>query len=418
MSLQQCLRGGEVLDMPRSALVPDTISDDDGNKMGFTFPITSNTSITLTYHATYAKYLPDEWWSSFTTWLRSVLVSSKKISTGARSERTFSVSTSTKLNDTAEVVVASAGGATICRMEGRDGHEIGIGIFTSNSYPSSPQVSLALPDANGPHSGRRNRTPPTTIRALTAYLPNFVIELAGNVTLQTLTLSTTNGPVSFESGALDVSERLTLQTTNGAISVANASAPDVSFVTTNGGISGTFNASKSLTLRTTNAPINVTVGLASAENAERDTSAWLTTTNAFLNATLHLSSDAPRGARAGRGGRFIVTASTSNRPIFVAVPTAPKLHKLALSARTTNARAEARLPLEYEGSFSVQSTQPGSASVQRAHEDDKEKDSRKLSVTEDARGRYVRGTVYTNDVGQKRGRADVGTSNAKALLVV
>ncbi|KAJ7055597.1 hypothetical protein C8F01DRAFT_1373527 [Mycena amicta] len=437
MFLKQCLHDGEILAIPRSSGDSQPIPSQDipglhdDHTLGFSLPIATNTSITFTYQSSHSHFTGMQlakWWSWVVSWIRFSSLDSVASATNVAARPILKVATSVNLTDTAEVAVSSAGGTTVCHMEGRDGQEIGIHIFVRllpftnlstestlyhqqpSSSSSAPQVTLSLPEANPPNNGRRNRKRPTTIRALTAYLPNFVIDLTGDIALQTLLLTTTNAPVNLQARSLKA-ERVTVQTTNGAVTAGNVTAPNLSLTTTNAGIRGSFNASQSLSLRTTNAPINVIIGLESSKDAAKDTTAHVSTTNAYLDASVSLSSTG------SSGGRFSLTGSTTNRPLFVDVSSAPKTHKLTLNAHTTNARAEAHLPLEFQGAFMVQSSQAKGAVVSRAYAD-KDKDPRIVSAAEDSRGRYIRGAVYENDEGKTRGRVNVQTSNAKAVLVI
>ncbi|KAJ7057634.1 hypothetical protein C8F01DRAFT_1150497 [Mycena amicta] len=445
--LQSCLRGGEILGIP-----PPSAFTLEDPKMGFVLPLTANTAITVKYHQSYYRVPAMQthskaWWS----WLMSprvnVLSKQADVPLAAnmasvapeqmRVRRSFDITTSQTLNDTAEVLVDSTGGATVCLMEGQQGRDIRIGIFASNNRPSSAAIRLTLPDAHRSPTGhgRHNIQRPTPIRVLAVYLPEFAIGISGNVSLQTFMLATTNAPVSAN-GSLEASDEVNVRTTNGAIRAGNLTAPTLMLTTSNAGISGHLNASKFLSIYTTNAAINGTFSLGSAEDAQTDTMAYLTTTNGCLDVDMSLWSSPVQGSSANSadGGRFSITGRTNNRPLNISISTAPTGHKLALNAQTFNARATVYLPREFEGGFTVQTTEPRGAQVRRASDgtDDadegegkEEEDQRKLEMSKDPRGTYVWGNIYLQDgdkdgegAGKSRGWVSLGTSDAKAVLVL
>ncbi|KAF7320769.1 hypothetical protein HMN09_00162900 [Mycena chlorophos] len=400
--IERCLHNGQLLKHNFSETAAKTTSP----ALGFTFPIATNTTITFTYHQSFSSFFDLDlvrWWSWFVSRLRFSAVEAVVFA-----RPTLQVTTTDSLTDTAEVSVSSSTGTTVCQMQGRDGTEIGIVIFSLETA-LDPQLTLRLPEAttNTPRWKQSK-----TIKALNAYLPNFAINVAGHLALQSLRLTATNAPISLGTDSLQVSERVDVSTTNAALTAKNITAPHLSLTTTNAAIRGSFNASESLVLRTTNAPIDVNVGLENNKGTPSPTSGTLTTTNGNIDARIRLSTP----PKLKVGGSFGLTASTTNKRAFIDVVDAPEGHKLMLSTHTTNAPAEVRVPLEYEGALSVYASERGGASVQRKHKDDG--DSRVLSVQQDPRGRSVHGAIYKDDEGKTRGSVGVSTTNAKAVVIV
>ncbi|KAJ7218389.1 hypothetical protein GGX14DRAFT_594728 [Mycena pura] len=304
------------------------------------------------------------------------------------------ITTSPRLNDTAEIVVSSIGGASVCLMQ--RGDEVGLGIFNTGS--ASMKIRLVLPEA----------TTPLQLKGLHADLPNFSFDVGAlleAVDFKSVSLITSNSRVRVKSLSAGTT---VLRTSNNAITANSVVSPDLTLTTSNAGISGTFNSSGTLSMTTSNAPINVTVGL---ENGPGTPPSALTmrTSNNQIAATVTLAAHTARA----RGGRFSVDASTSNGALALALPAAPPAAALTLESRTSNARAEVRLPRAYEGAFTVRGR---AAAVRRA--DAEPEDPRQLEYREEDRGRAVRGFVYATEQGKLRGRVGLTTSNAPAVLVV
>ncbi|KAF7320733.1 hypothetical protein HMN09_00159100 [Mycena chlorophos] len=330
MVIERCLHNGQLLKPNFSETAAKTTSP----ALGFTFPIATNTTITFTYHQSFSSFFDLDlvrWWSWFVSRLRFSAVEAVVFA-----RPTLQVTTTDSLTDTAEVSVSSSTGTTVCQMQRRDGTEIGIVIFATTNTPRWKQNK--------------------TIKALNAYLPNSAINVAGHLALQSLRLTATNAPINL---------------------AKNITAPHLSLTTTNAAIRGWFNASETLVLRTTNAPIDVNVGLENNKGKPSPTSGTLTTTNGNIDARIRLSTP----PKLKVGGSFSLSAMTTNKRAFVDVVDAPQSHMLKLATHTTNAPAEVRVPLEYEGALFVYASERGGASVQQKHKDDG--DSRVLSVLPD-----------------------------------
>ncbi|KAF7320772.1 hypothetical protein HMN09_00163300 [Mycena chlorophos] len=389
MVIERCLHNGQLL----KPNLGETATKNTSPALGFTFPIATNTSITFTYNQSFSSFSFLDldlvrWWLWFVSRLRL-----SAVETVVFARPTLQVTTTDSLTDTAEVAVSSSTGTTVCQMQRRDGTEIGIVIFSLETA-LDPQLTLRLPEATtSTPRWKQNKT----IKALNAYLPNFAINVAGHLALQSLRLTATNAPINLGTDSL---QRRTF------------SAPHLSLTSTNAAIRGSFNASESLVLRTTNAPIDVNVGLESNKGTPSPTSGTLTTTNGNIDARIRLSTP----PKLKVGGSFSLSAMTTNKRAFVDVVDAPQSHKLKLTTHTTNAPAEVRVPLEYEGALSVYASERGGASVQQKHKDDG--DSRVLSVQQDPRGRSVHGAIYKDDEGKTRGSVGVSTTNAKAVVIV
>ncbi|KAI0002406.1 hypothetical protein BJV74DRAFT_815652 [Russula compacta] len=163
--------------------------------------------------------------------------------------------------------------ASVCRLR-RDGGQMGVGIFTPlNRYMLWPTrgrdlrfvVEVGLPLSRG------------SVR----YIPTFHADLP-MFALAVDDLS------AFRFG--DVA----LQSSNRPIKVEGVVANSLRIHSTNGGISGNINTTNSLTLVTTNSPISVRVGAENGES-EKATEVLIQTTNALIEADISLKSNSSLG---------------------------------------------------------------------------------------------------------------------------
>jgi len=163
--------------------------------------------------------------------------------------------------------------AAVCQLSRGDG-QVGVGIFTRQWYINWPfssrddlhfVVEVELPASRG------------AVR----YLPSFEADLP-MFALDMDDIST------FRFG--DVS----LKSTNSHIKVRGAIASTFNVHSTNGGISGAFNTTDSLTIETTNSPVSVRIGAVN-EKSEKPTEVFIRTTNGRIKADISLISNSPSG---------------------------------------------------------------------------------------------------------------------------
>ncbi|KAG6861694.1 hypothetical protein C0995_013263 [Termitomyces sp. Mi166 len=178
------------------------------------------------------------------------------------------------------------------------------------------------------------------------------------------------------------------------------------FRTSNGAITGSYNASRSLTLRTSNAPIRADVMVANEKDYVSDLS--LHTSNGKIDTRVHLMSET-------QGGRYMVTAATSNAPLAVAFPSSPLDSTLRLVASTSNGHALLSLHPTYEGQFCM-TTSNGAPSVVRHHVADPSGKGRVRQVLTNSLGRNtLSGRVsWSNEEGP--GRIELRSSNAPIVI--
>jgi hypothetical protein len=118
------------------------------------------------------------------------------------------------------------------------------------------------------------------------------------------------------------------------------------------------------------------------------------------------------------GGKYKVSATTSNSPVTVKFPTSPIDALLKLQARTSNGHAYVDLHPAYEGSFGVRSS-GFKPLLEEHHAEDPSAEGRQRNVVVLDKGRYsVSGIAYwgTLDDDKLLGSVDVVTSNSRARL--
>ncbi|KAJ7347586.1 hypothetical protein DFH08DRAFT_779756 [Mycena albidolilacea] len=347
--------------------------------------------------------------NSDTVLLLSRYRSSSFFGAGSSVSGSLGITTSPRLNNTAKISVHSLHGADTkaCLVTGPDG-ETGVGLFSKGAWfspgrgTSFVKINVLLP---------RPKTP-LELNGIVANLPNFSFDvgnLKDSVHFGSATFTTSNSPVNVKSLTAD---RARLHSSNGQITVDSLISPDLTVQTSNSGISGTFNTSGTLKITTSNAPIKANVNLESNDK-NRPTEVHMCTSNHRLDVKVILVTD----ARAG--GDFVVTGTTSNGPLAIAVPGSPADSTLSLTARTSNKPADVRLHGAYQGAFGV-STSNFKPEVKRV---DEEGDGRHVEYEGVGGGRRgghgaIKGWVYEKDRNRELGNVTVRTSNAAAVLWV
>ncbi|KAJ7198498.1 hypothetical protein GGX14DRAFT_469498 [Mycena pura] len=325
--------------------------------------------------------------------------------------------------------------AKICMVSRKDGEQ-GVGIFTpkwwqlprDRNLRLSFDVELILPRGSALSS-------PQSVNALSTDVDNFsheVDSLEDIFNFRHLSLTGSNGKISARSlRARDA----TLKTSNGAIIIDSLSASTAKLTTSdglslvalnaavrssNGGISGSFNVCESLDLTTSNGPIVVTVGINSSDSSKAST-LTMRTSNALLASTIDLHT------ASGKGGKFPITATTSNARLSTTIAALPLDAVLKLEARTSNDLAEATVPLTYEGAFSL-TTSNEVPSVRRADPKERDPACAEDGVACDARRRTVEtrvvkknmvmGVTYWDKANARRGDVSMRTSNGHVTLTL
>ncbi|KAF8070381.1 hypothetical protein FPV67DRAFT_1448153 [Lyophyllum atratum] len=307
------------------------------------------------------------------------------LSRGSQTNGAIDVITSEKVSDVAKVYFTvnyysksvRDQGAKVCLIK-RTSNEIGVGFFTRQWYRADHglyyQATVVLP-ANARHiENLETDVPNTSHRFRDVQRVNFSqIDIKGS-----------NAPIEAQSICADT-----------AI-----------FRTSNSAIIGVFNTSRSLTLRTSNSPIQVDVGVRNEK--EYVSELVMRTSNAKIESRVSLTSPT-------KGGRYLVTATTSNGSLNVTFPTSPLDSTLKLTAATSNAPALVSLDPAYEGTFSL-STSNFSPSLKRRDVQDPTGKGRKRMMEANSYGRGVlRGSVYWSDQ-TGHGTVEVKSSNSPVTI--
>jgi hypothetical protein len=164
--------------------------------------------------------------------------------------------------------------AAACQLSRGDG-QVGVGIFTSRPW----FIHWPIPSRDALHFVIEVELPAS--REAVRYLPSFEADLP-SFALDMDDIS------AFRFG--DVS----LKSTNSHIKVRGAIASTFNVHSTNGGISGAFNTTNSLTIVTTNSPVSVRIGAVN-EKSEKPTNVLLQTTNGRIKADVSLISNSSSG---------------------------------------------------------------------------------------------------------------------------
>ncbi|KAF5342520.1 hypothetical protein D9611_001209 [Ephemerocybe angulata] len=281
----------------------------------------------------------------------------------------------------------------------------GVGIFTPrwrwrgggdpHRHWRSPHfdVAVELPRAL---SSDLASSDPLSISSFTTHLPAFTHDVqlpADGVTFKNLALTSTNAHID---AASIVAQNLTILTSNGAIK-------------------GEFTTSDKLVLATSNAAIDATLSLYGSDS-DKATTAFLSTNNGHIVAATSLLSGSEES-----GGKFNVTATTSNAKVGLTFPQAPVKSTLKLSAHTSNGGVDVSLHPTYEGSYLLTSSATQNLRViADENEADPEGKGRKRIVNNKfvTKG-FVNGETYWESKDEKEdywGSALLTTSNAHVTL--
>ncbi|KAH9047285.1 hypothetical protein EDB84DRAFT_1462114 [Lactarius hengduanensis] len=198
------------------------------------------------------------------------------IAHGALASGDLYVSESPEVKDVSVKVFAHHRGsialsrATVCQLSRGDG-QVGVGIFTPRRWyiPSRDTLHFVV-EVKLPVSRGAIRYVPS----FQADLPMFALDM-GDIS-------------AFRFGYVS------LRSTNSHIKVRGAIARTFNVHSTNGGISGAFNISNSLTIVTTNSPVSVKIGALNGE-PEKPTEVFIQTTNGHINAGISLMSNSSSG---------------------------------------------------------------------------------------------------------------------------
>jgi len=164
--------------------------------------------------------------------------------------------------------------AAACQL-GRGDGQLGVGIFTSRRW----FINWPIPSRDALHFVIKVELPAR--RGAVRYLPSFEADLP-RFTLDMDDIS------AFRFGDVN------LKSTNSHIKVRGAIASTFNVHSTNGGISGAFNTTNSLTIVTTNSPVSVRIGAVN-EKSEKPTNVLIRTTNGRIKADVSLISNSSSG---------------------------------------------------------------------------------------------------------------------------
>ncbi|KAJ7072822.1 hypothetical protein C8F01DRAFT_1243848 [Mycena amicta] len=216
------------------------------------------------------------------------------------------------------------------KLEASQSNGAGVGIFTPAPFDGQrPEdkievdVTLYLPTA------ARGKDSSLPLYNLETQLPSFAHNL-----------NSLRGVIEFG--------QLHLESRNKPIVAESLFARNATILTSNAAISGTFDASAYLSLVTSNAPIDATVNLHSI-SIFQTTELVLHTRNAQLETAINLLTS----AATGEGGKFTVSALTSDAPLVVSFPASPTHSTLHFNGYTSNSPANVWLNHAYEGDFAL-----------------------------------------------------------------
>ncbi|TBU46636.1 hypothetical protein BD309DRAFT_1078468 [Dichomitus squalens] len=278
--------------------------------------------------------------------------------------------------------------ATVCRTHAGQG-KWGLGIFTPRwSHPHNERQLRFFVHVHLPSSDKLN------IKRFFTDLPIFrhhLAELADTVHFEEVSLRSSNSPIDVDSLAAD----------------------RVRATTSNTAIRGKFNTSTTLELQTLNAPIVAEATLVNGRG-EQPTRLILKTSNAHIDSSVHLQSS----TSSATGGKYDVSARTSNGPIDVSIIDAPVGHTLTLDAHTSNVGAHVALPKTFEGSFDLQSSRWFRPTVEWDQDVEDPAGKRRTRHVElhTINGGSVRGNAWWEEGRKNEGTVTVATSNAAVRL--
>ncbi|KAI0688473.1 hypothetical protein BC835DRAFT_1372633 [Cytidiella melzeri] len=287
----------------------------------------------------------------------------------------------------------------VCALERREGEQ-GIGIFTPTRWTTNGrlprfefEVTIRLPRLSGDNH-------PLPIKSLETALPNFTHDIADLL-----------GSVNFE--------KLSLHASDARIFSRSVNATQGLFKTSNAPIKGHYESHGNLTLQTSNEDVAVTVSMFNHDR-EVATVTQLETSNGQIKSAVNLFS----ASDSGKGGSFIVGGTTSNAGLALDVPILSADSQLALSAKTSNALAQVRVPDTYEGVFDLK-TSNELANVHCERGDDPTGRGRGSVFWESGTERHRKGGVHWKDKAYHSiptfaadGSIFLRTSNALAALYI
>jgi len=313
------------------------------------------------------------------------------LSRGSQTYGTVNVVTSEEVSDVAKVhftvkyysKYTRDQGIKVCLIK-RASSDIGVGFFTRQWLGGNRslyyEATVVLPKTGNPNT-------PLQIENFETDVPNTshrLGDLRGFVNFTHIDLKGSNAPIYANSIFADTA----------------------AFRTTNSPILGVHNTSRSLTLTTSNSPIQVDVGVENKKNFVSEL--VMRTSNGKIDSRVSLTT-------ASHGGRYLVTARTSNGPLNVNFPTSPLDSTLKLVAATSNSLAFVSLGPAYEGTFSL-STSNFSPSVTRRGVEDPSGNGRKRNVDTSTSGRGVLSGSVSWSGRRGSGAVEVKSSNSPVIL--
>ncbi|KAI9511484.1 hypothetical protein F5148DRAFT_1373789 [Russula earlei] len=302
--------------------------------------------------------------------------------------------------------------ASVCRLS-RKGGEAGVGVFA----PRKRHIPWPLP-GGGLRFVVQVELP--TRGDAVRYVPSFRVDMP-------LFAMTMGNLSAFRFG--DVA----LKSSNSPVAVERVVANALTIRAMNGAIKGNFNTTDSLTIVTTNGPVSVRVG---AENggSEKSTNVLIQTSNALvlsLKSLFDLLSNPLRLIEAdisltsksssGTGGTFNIRTHTSNGPINIVYDDSPVDSILNFDAQSTNAPVGVTLHQAYEGAFSLETTNSKAVLDRSRHVEDPSGQGRgRMVTTNSVKTQFVNGKIawFPSSRDRRAGSVDIGTTNAFVKLSI
>ncbi|CAK5281893.1 unnamed protein product [Mycena citricolor] len=219
--------------------------------------------------------------------------------------------------------------SAVCQMEQKKTGSVGLGIFTPHAFDGQSAtdaldftITLFLPTSSDPGSN-------SPVYNLETNLPQF-----------SQSFDALRDVVRFD--------QLKIEGRGKPIYAKSVFANNATVMNANAKISGSFETSSSLILSTTNAPVLSSIKL-HHRNIFKTTHLRIETCNAEIDAPISLFTTAANG----QGGRFNISATTTNAPMTMTFPSAPARSILHLDAETKNSPASVWLNEAFEGDFTL-----------------------------------------------------------------
>ncbi|KAG8833243.1 hypothetical protein FRC17_011074 [Serendipita sp. 399] len=280
----------------------------------------------------------------------------------------------------------------ICQLKDKDTSWRGLGIYTTGDFDYRENVRLHI-DFMFP---KTTSSTPLQIEHFTSTLAQFAHSVF------------TGEDVHFD--------RFTLSTSNARIQSSGLVADNVVAVSSNSAITGTYNVSGPLVLSTSNAKIQVDLNAFHREGGVKP-DATLSTKNGGIDLRAGLYHVDDHFGSLPDGGRYKITASTSNAHVNVTFLDAPVDSILETTISTSNGHIETRLHPAYEGDVALVT----SNAPLEVHEDETVKDPsgrgrKRIGIWNSRWNNFISGWVGWGEKKAHAGSVKASTSNGRNVL--